>query len=188
VAQGPKTELVGVSGRMQQSIEDMIASLSRGVGDCLENARTAKPENAFDNVRSSERNDATRIVSTTAELLASIAKLKGEFRHDYRITRTNQPSAPRVRHPDPPGVTELVELLSQEEIDALSEEEYRAYVAQLTPPPQNRGSNKKRADAPKPARPDTLKDLADEVERVEKIMSATPHPENRGSNADAGKS
>ncbi len=75
-AAGPNTELVGVSQRMQQSIEDMIASVSRGIGDCMENAR-GEPESPYDTTRSSERNDAVRMVSSTAELLSSIAKLKG---------------------------------------------------------------------------------------------------------------
>ena len=69
-ADGPKTELIGVSQRMQQSIEEMIASVSRGIGDCMENARD-KPESPYDNMRTSERNDAVRMVSSTAELLAS---------------------------------------------------------------------------------------------------------------------
>src|ERR1700744_4206004 len=84
-ADGPKTELVGVSQRMQQSIEEMIASVSRGIGDCMDNARAAQPKSLADDTRSSERRDAVQMVSSTAELLGSIAKLKGEFSHNYNI-------------------------------------------------------------------------------------------------------
>jgi hypothetical protein len=55
---------------MQQLIEDQIAALTGGVSDCMENARNAEPESLADNTRSSERNDAVRMVSSTAELLA----------------------------------------------------------------------------------------------------------------------
>jgi len=191
MAAGPKTELVGVSSRMQQSIEDMIASLSRGVGDCLENARTAKPENAFDNVRSSERNDATRIVSTTAELLASIAKLKGEFRQSYHVTRVNEVAGDAQAEPKSAAYWkgDDADLLTQEEYDTLSHKEqvdYDRWTNGL--PPRFGGWKRPKRETPRHAPRDAVKELSEDVARAERILSATPHPENRGSNDDAGKS
>ncbi len=87
MADGPKTELIGVSQRMQQSIEEMITSVSRGIGDCMENARNTEPRSLADDTRSSERRDAVQMMSSTAEMLSSIAKMKGEFSHNYH----NQP-------------------------------------------------------------------------------------------------
>src|ERR1700744_6688298 len=73
-ADGPKTELVGVSSRMQQSIEEMIAFISRGVGDCMENARNANPQNPYERERHDERSDASKMINTTAEILTAIAQ------------------------------------------------------------------------------------------------------------------
>ncbi len=79
MADGPKTELVGVSQRMQQSMVVSSASVSCGVGDCRDNALNAEPRSIADDTRSSERRDAVQMVSSTAGLLSAIAKLKGAF-------------------------------------------------------------------------------------------------------------
>jgi hypothetical protein len=163
-AAGPKTELIGVSARMQQSIEDLIASLTEGVGDCLQNARGAVPRSDFDDSRSRERRDAVQIASTAAEVLASIAKLKGGFSHDYRITRLNAAEKPPARAPGPYWNGDSDQLLTQKEYDALSEYEqvdYQRWVDGYPPkcggwrrperiatpsPSQNHGSNAEPAE------------------------------------------
>lgn len=170
-AAGPKTELVGVSSRMQQSIENMIASFSQGVADCMENARTAVPRNSADDCRSSERRDAVQLVSSTAELLSSIAKLKGEFSHNYTITRTSEKERERERIraetglENDPRYMELAELLDPDEVEALSDEEREDYFRLLKLPPMD---IRRRSETETPAPP--------------------PLPENRGSNTDAGES
>jgi hypothetical protein len=185
-AAGPKTELIGVSIRMQQSIEDMIASFSIGVSDCLENARRFQEESPYDNRRSNERDDATKMVATTAELLVSIAKLKGEFSHNYHIVREQKERAQREEQHRRFQEQWNAKLLPAEEVDAMSDEEYAAYCRRLAardPEPVPPGG------AADPA-PDVDADIAalhEEADRIEKML-ATPPPENRGSNNDAGKS
>jgi hypothetical protein len=186
-ADGPKTELVGVSSRMQQSIEDMIASFSEGVADCIEGARNVVPESAYDHRRSSERSDASKLMTTTAELLSSIAKLKGEFRQSYHVTRVSEPA--RKRAPTKSGWSgDEAELLTQKEYDALSEEEqidYERWTEGL--PPRFGGWRRPKLDKPEPAVDGEIAALAEEVERGLRIAT-TPPPENSGSNADAENS
>ncbi len=95
-ADGPKTEPVLLSGRMQQAVEDQIAALTRGLSDCLDMARTAKAENPFDDTRSSERRDAMQLASATAELLQAVAKLRASS-----VTTTASPATRTVRPASP---------------------------------------------------------------------------------------
>ena len=178
-AAGPKTELVGVSGRMQQSIENMIEFLAAGVGDCMDFARNAKPQNPYDRERSSERDDAAKMVTTTAELLSSIAKLKGEFRHNYHVTRVNEGGGPTTPKPDPYWNGDETQLLNREEYDALSMQEqvdYERWTNGL--PPRFAGWKRPSCASSKPKADDSLKQLEEEIGRVEKMVSGTPHPEN----------
>ncbi len=171
MADGPKTELIGVSQRIQQSIEDMIASVSRGIGDCMENARNTVPRSIADDTRSSERRDAVQMVSSTADLLSSIAKLKGEFQHNYTINRISELERARQRAKEETGLeksgrfVELGELMDPEEVEALSDAEREDYFRFLKLPP---------LDLRRASPPDRAGD--------------TPLPENAGSNSDAGES
>jgi hypothetical protein len=166
-AAGPKTELVGVSSRMQQSIERQIAALSQGVEDCMENARNAEPRSLADDTRSGERRDAVQMVSSTAELLSSIAKLKGEFHHNYVITRKDEKGARDVEGgiETDPNFVEVHELYDPHEVEALSDDEREDYFRRLKLPP---------LDLRRRTTPDST--------------ALPPPPENRGSNSDAGKS
>jgi hypothetical protein len=181
----PKTELVGVSSRMQQSIEDMIAAFSSGVADCMEIARNVLLEGPYDNRRSSERSDATKLMTTTAELLSSIAKLKGEFRQSYHVTRVNAP--PQRQKSTKSGWNgDDAELLTQAEYDALSRNEkidYDRWTDGL--PPRFGGWRRPRLDEAQPAVDREIAALAEEVERVRGI-DTTPPLEDSGSNADSG--
>lgn len=138
-AAGPKTELVGVSSRMQQSIEDMIASISEGIADCMENARTVEGPDPYNHRRSGERSDATKMMTTTAELLQSIAKLKGEFRQSYHVTRVDE-TTPRRRQ-RPAAQMDASERAAEDELRTLEDEINRAEQMMTTPPPENHGSN-----------------------------------------------
>jgi len=170
MAAGPKTDLIGVSQRMQQSIEEMIASVSRGIGDCMENARNTQPRSLADDTRSSERRDAVQMMSSTAEILSSIAKLKGEFSHNYTINRVSELERARARAREEGGMEksdrfiELAELMDPEEVEALDDAQREDYFRFLKLPPL---------------------DLR-RTDRSE--QAATPLPENAGSNTDAGES
>lgn len=138
-AAGRKTELVGVSGRLQELIEDQVASLTRGVADCVERARTVPSVNAYEDNRSSERRDAVGFVSATAGLLEAIAKLKGEFNQNYHVTRVTQPPESRAL---PRAGVEDAQILSPDEMDSLSDEELAERMLAAPPPPAgNCGSN-----------------------------------------------
>jgi hypothetical protein len=183
-AAGPKTELIGVSQRMQQSIEDMIAAVSRGVADCMENARNAVRATPYDTTRSDERGDATKMVSTTAELLASIARLKGEFSHNYHIVRDASAEERALREEKK---REVALMRTQQEVDVMSGEEYVDYhrVMKGLPPKYKRsaamdGSSVEAIDDSE------LAALEADVARLKESVT-TPPPENHGSNTDAGK-
>jgi hypothetical protein len=184
-AAGPKTELVGVSQRMQQSIEEMIAAVSRGVADCMENARNASPQNPYERERSDERSDAAKMMTTTAELLASISKMKGEFSHNYHIVRDASAEERALRDEKK---WEAAHLRTQREVDDMSDEEYVDYHRKLKrlPPKFSRSPALDERSVPGVA-DEELAALEEEVKRVEKLAT-TPLPENRGSNTDAGKS
>ena len=185
-AAGPKPELVGVSSRMQQSIEDMIAYFSEGVADCMEGARNVVPKDPYDNRRSSERSDANKLMSTTAELLSSIAKLKGEFRQSYHVTRVSEPQQRRASSKSGWNGDES-QLLTQKEYDALGENEqidYERWTEGL--PPRFGGWRRPKVSKPEPSGDEELAALAQEIERVRKIAT-TPPPQNSGSNTDAGE-
>ncbi len=186
-ADGPKTEPVLLSGRMQQAVEDQIAALTRGLSDCLDMARTAKAENPFDDTRSSERRDAMQLASATAELLQAVAKLKGEFRHDYRITRNeDRPAGKPALKVGWSG--READLLTQAEYDTLNEWEQVDYMRWTDGlPPRFGGWDEKRARrAKEEARP--AAEAPDEGED-DGAGDRTPlPPENRGSNCDAAKS
>jgi hypothetical protein len=166
-ADGPKTEPVGVSQKMQQSIEEMIASMAQGVADCVNYARDVTPEAPHDHRRSNERSDATKMMTTTAELLSSIAKLKGEFQHNYNINRIDAKEREKERLRAETGLNnnprfrEFIELLDPEEVEALSDSEREDYFRDLKLP---------------------LLDLR------RPSPATTPLPENAGSNSDAGES
>ena len=181
-AAGPKTELVGVSVRMQQSIEDMIASFSKGIADCVRNADSAEPESAYDDRRSNERRDATQLMTATAELLGSIAKLKGEFSHNYHIIREEaaKEKARRDR-----AIRES-KLRPEEEVDAMGDDEYIDYIRDLDGlPPKHAPAGRRRDMDPRVDQ--EVAALHEEAKRVEAMLT-TPPPENRGSNEDAGES
>jgi hypothetical protein len=145
-AAGRKTELAGLTARLQQSIEEQVASLAQGVADCMENARNTTPRSTMDDSRSVERRDAVQMVSSTAELLSAIAKLRGEFSHNYHVTRVDQPlqdqpveTAPAETLPPP-----MTPDKTQAELDAMEDDEYFAYWAERNPAPppsRKRGSN-----------------------------------------------
>lgn len=182
---GPKTELIGVSIRMQQSIEDMIASFSRGVADCLENARMFEDESPYDNRRSSERHDAAKLVTTTAELLGAIAKLKGEFSHSYHIVRDVSAEERALRAEKK---REAALMKTQREVDAMSDEEYVDYHRTMKGLAPKYTRSKAVGESSVTAIDDSeLSALEAEISRAEKL-AATPPSENRGSNHDAGES
>jgi hypothetical protein len=170
-----KAELVGVSYRIQKAVEDQLASLAEGVTSCVEKARTYRPESYLDSTCTVERRDAMQMVEATATLLLSIAKLKGEFRHDYRVVRVNEKEkilgAPNGRKPWNGDETQL---LSEAEIEALSEDEqidYHRWTKGL--PPKFGGWCK----------PDS-KTVRDAASRIGDPEAVTPTPlQNRGSNA-----
>ena len=137
----------------------------------MQNARNSTPQNFADDCRSSERRDAVQMVSSTAELLASIAKLKGEFSHNYIITRTSEKERERERLrsetglENHPNFREFTELLEPDEVEALSDEEREDYFRHLKLPPLDI----RRRPVPEPAVP-------------------PPPPENAGSNTHAAES
>jgi hypothetical protein len=186
-AAGPKTDLVGVSPRMQQTIENLIANLAEGVHDCLENARHAVPGNDSDSARSSERHDAVGIAGKAAELIAAVAKLKGGFSHDYRVVRVNDTSADE-RALRAEKTWEVANMVSQAEVEDMDEEEYVDYHRKLKGlPPKYARSFLKMDRQVKALDLLQLATLEAEVERGS--ASPTPSPcENRGSNDEAGKS
>jgi hypothetical protein len=179
-AAGPKTELIGVSQRMQQSIEDLIASLTEGVGDCLQNARTTEPESGFDDTRSSERRDAVNIASTAAEVLAAIAKLKGGFSHNYHVTRAEE--RPAAQEHGWNG--DESQLPTRDGYDALTTREQVDYDRWSNGfPPKFGGWKRPKIDPPR--KRDVARELAEDVARGERIATATPSPsQNGGSNAE----
>lgn len=190
-AAGPKTETtesIGCSGRVQQAIEDQIAALSNGVSDCLQNARAATTADDYIRLRADERADAVKIVSATAELLQALGRLKGEFRHDYRVTRVDpSPGKPKLKL----GWSGKPEdLLTQVEYDALNEweqEDYDRWTDGL--PPLFGGWKKKKKEEPAVTADwvrGELDDLRIEISQVARRLPLPP--ENPGSNADAGKS
>lgn len=178
-ADGPKTELVGVSQRMQQSIEEMIASVSQGIGDCMENARNAEPRSLADNTRSSERTDAVRMMSSTAELLSSIAKLKGGFQYNYNVVRDASAEERALREEKK---REASLMRTQSEVEAMSEEEYVDYHRAMKGLPPKFKKTWHAVDRCMRALDDReLVELEGEVARREK-STTTPLPENAGSN------
>ncbi|MBV9992699.1 MAG: hypothetical protein JOZ72_15575 [Alphaproteobacteria bacterium] len=190
-AAGPKTELVGVSGRMQKAIEDQIAALADGLGDCLQGAREADVSDPYKNLRSSEREDAVKIVSATAELLQAIARLKGGFQHDYRIVRvepeggakaTAVPKQNGAKWPPPDGYDEdTYPYLTDEELLALNLDQRRAYWRMTASLPPHRRWEERLAER-------DAADLARLKAEVDRIAAAYPLPsENSGSNDDAGR-
>ena len=184
-AAGPKTELVGVSQRMQQSIEEMVASVSRGIGDCMENARNAEPSSLADDTRSSERRDAVQMVSSTAELLSSIAKFKGEFSHNYHIVRDASAEERTLRAEKKHEVSLM---RSQGEVEEMSDEEYVDYHRTMKglPPKYKKTWHATDRDV-KALKDSALAELEAEVARAERA-AATPLPENAGSNDNAAES
>jgi hypothetical protein len=184
-AAGPKTELVGVSSRIQQSIEDMIASFSQGVADCMENARTAVPRSSADDCRSSERRDAVQLVSSTAELLSSIAKLKGEFSHNYHIVRDASAEERALREEKK---REVALMRTQREVDEMSDEEYVDYHRAMKGLPLKYTRSKTFGGSSVTALGDgELAALEAEIESAE-TPAPPPPPGNHGSNTDAGES
>ena len=185
MADGPKTELVGVSSRMQQLIEQQIAALARGVEDCMNNARAAEPLSLADDTRSSERRDAVQMVSSTAELLTSIAKLKGEFQHSYHIVRDASAEERAMRAEKK---NEVSLMRARREVEDMSDEEYVDYHRAMKGlPPKYRKTRHAVDRYPDPLDDRELAELEAEVARVEKIAT-TPLPENAGSNTNAGES
>jgi hypothetical protein len=186
-AAGPKTELIGVSQRMQQSIEDLIASLTEGVGDCLQIARGTESASGFDDTRSSERRDAVNIASTAAEVLAAIAKLKGGFSHDYRITRASEAIADE-RALREEKKWEIANMVTQSEVDDMSEKDYVDYQRMLKGlPPKYAPTFWKSDRVPQALDRHQLATLEAEVERGS--ARPTPSPSrNRGSNTEAMES
>jgi len=178
-AAGPKTELVGVSGRMQQSIENMIEFLAVGVGDCIGFARTAAPKNPYDRQPSSERDDAAKMVTTTAELLSSIAKLRGEFSQNYHVTRDASAAELALREEKK---WEVAHMVSQHEVEKMGEEEYVDYHRKLKRlPPKYEGTFLRQDRQVLPLDPHQLATLEAEVERGS--ASPTPSPRKKhGSN------
>jgi hypothetical protein len=183
-AAGPKTELIGVSQQMQQSIEDMIASVSRGIGDCMENARNAEPRSLADNTRSSERNDAVHMMSSTAELLSSIAKLKGGFQYNYNVVRDASAEERALREEKK---REASLMRTQSEIEAMSEEEYVDYHRAMKGLPPKFKKTWHAEDRYARALDDReLVELEGEVARMNK-PATTPLPGNAGSNTNAAE-
>jgi len=183
-AAGPKTELVGVSQQMQQSIEEMIASVSRGVGDCMENARK-EPANDYDTTRSNERRDAVQMVSSTAELLSSISKLKGEFQYNYHVVRDASAEERALREEKKHEVSLMK---TQREVDDMSDEQYIDYHRAMKGLPPKFKKTWHAMDRTVLALNDSqLGELEAEMACLEET-AATPLPENAGSNADAGNS
>lgn len=190
MAAGPKTETaesIGCSGRVQQAVEDQIAALSTGVADCLQNARAAATEDDFGRMRSDERADAVKIVSATAELLQALGRLKGEFRHDHRVTRVDpSPGKPKLKL----GWSGKPEdLLTQAEYDALNEWEQEDYDRWTDGLPPKFGGWKKKEQAQAVTANWVQGELDDVYAQIQKLERRLPlPPENPGSNADAGKS
>ncbi|MEI9930664.1 MAG: hypothetical protein WDM89_08960 [Rhizomicrobium sp.] len=185
MADGPKTELVGVSQRMQQSIEDMIASVSCGVGDCMDNARNAEPRSLADDTRSSERRDAVQMVSSTAELLSAIAKLKGEFQHNYHIVRDASAEERTLREEKK---REVALMRTQKEVENMSDEAYVDYHRTMKGlPPKYKKTWHAMDRSVQAIDSYALASLEAEVAAKEKAPT-TPLHENAGSNTEAGNS
>ena len=184
VAAGPKTELAGVSGRIQKAVEDQIAALAEGMSECLQTARSAAND-LINDTRSGDRGDAVKIAGATAQLLQAIAKLKGSYRHDYNIRReAERPNKPKLRV----GWSGREEdLLTQAEYDALDVFEQEDYLLWCEGEPFRFNGFRKKP-LPEPASQDELDKLSAEVGRLGRVLrDRTPSPlENRGSNNDAG--
>lgn len=122
---------VGYSVCLQQAIEEQVLALTRGVHDCIERPGADGAQDAGSDRYLRRRQCAAQIAAATARLLQSAARLKGEFRYDYRTTRLSRPSNGRAdpdKHPDwiPWNGDESL-LLTQTEYDALRPREQWDY-------------------------------------------------------------
>lgn len=172
MAPAPKADLAGVSGRMQQAIEDQLAALSSSVADCLESARKADPNQDF-HFRTHEREDAIKIVSVTAELLQAVARIRGQFQHNYSINRAGEgKSKPKLKL----GWSgDEADLLNQAEYDALDEWEKEDYTAWVNGEPSPWSRWRPTSQDSKPVRYDELRALEKEI-RVLKAALMPPLP------------
>jgi hypothetical protein len=165
---------VGYSSCLQQAIEEQVLALTRGVHDCIETSGADAAQDASGDRHLRRRQCAAQIAAATARLLQSAARLKGEFRYDYRTTRLSRPSNCRAdpdKHPDwiPWNGDESL-LLTQTEYDALRPQkqwDYDRWTEGL--PPVYGGWKKPNLE------PDTLSDA--------QAAAADPPDEKCGSNA-----
>jgi hypothetical protein len=123
-AEEPKSELAGMTLRMQQAVEDQIAALTAGVTACLTEAQAG------------ERKDAVQLVAATAGLLAAVAKVKGEFHQSYHITRAAEGgaanSAVSRNWPEIDGhTTDTYPYLGAKEVNALTIAQYTEYSNEI---------------------------------------------------------
>jgi hypothetical protein len=171
-ADAPRFELTGMTRRMQQAVEDQIAALTGSVTSCLGDSRA------------DERKDAVQLVGVTAELLAAVARLRGEFRHDYRIVRDGAIAerGPKLKQ----GWNgEQSQLLNRAEYDALDEWEQADYNRWTDGLPPLWNKWPKKPDG-KPVTWADVNELREEVRQIRDRDAATPlPPENRGSNERA---
>ena len=122
---------VGYSACLQQAIEEQVLALTRGVHDCIDTTGADGTQDASGDRYLRQRQCAAQIAAATARLLQSAARLKGEFRYDYRTTRLNRPSNGQPdpdKHPDwIPWNGDEALLLTQAEYDALRPREQWDY-------------------------------------------------------------
>jgi hypothetical protein len=160
-----KAELAGVSGRMQKAIEEQVEALSSSVAHCLDGPSPA-------------RGEAAKLVSATAALLQAMARVKGEFRYNYEIRRSDG-GKPMLKN----GWTGYEdELLTEAEFDALTHEEQVDYERwTLGARPRFGGWKGKRKVEVR------VIDEQGNTVSWEPFRRDPLPPENRGSNDDAAK-
>lgn len=173
----------GMSVRMRQALEDEVAALAKGVIDCLQTAHAASPEELSGTSRADERRDARLFVEATAELLRAIAKVNGEFHHNYHVRRIEE-SAP----PSPEAMRKNFELIeagnlrAQHEVDAMSDEDYVDYKRSLSGLPPKYAGRKCQAPPGKYGAHEEALGHGRDLDREGRPIPPTP-TENRGSNA-----
>jgi hypothetical protein len=74
--------------RGQQLLEDTLAEVRQAVSDCFAAAREIPPEaDEYGHHRAREFENATGLLKMGAELGCALARVRGEFNHNIRVTR-----------------------------------------------------------------------------------------------------
>jgi len=124
-AAGRKTE--NVLGQLVQHLDRQLGRLTEALGQCLDQAGAVpREEDEYGHHRAGEINHAMQIARTSAKLIASLAKLDREFRHNVTVSRID--AAPPEPLPAPPRAQKRLkntgyEYPTEEEMEDMTSEE-----------------------------------------------------------------